>query len=59
MLRIHGLKRFYNLSDVALEDPLHELAARLLSARFALDSALPDGPTIRNFRAQRAQYDLR
>ena len=44
------MQQWYNLSDPAMEDALYEIASMQLFAGLLLDKAIPDHPTIINFR---------
>jgi IS5 family transposase len=49
MLRVHCLQQWYNLSDVATEDSLYEIASMRCFSHLALDRALPDHTTVMKF----------
>jgi len=50
MLRVHCLQLFYNLSDPAMEDALHEIESMRRFAGLSLANRMPDETTILNFR---------
>ena len=57
MLRVHCMQLFYNLSDPAMEDALHEIESMRHFAGLKLDR-LPDETNILNFRHFLEQHVL-
>ena len=58
MLRVHCMQLFYNLSDPAMEDALHEIESMRRFAGLRLSGALPDETTILNFRHLLEKHNL-
>ncbi len=49
-LRVHLIQNWFALSDLAIEEALHEIASLRTFARLSLTEAIPDESTILNCR---------
>jgi IS5 family transposase len=58
MLRIHFMQQWFNLSDPAMEEALHDIALFREFAGLSWDTALPDETTILRFRRLLEQHKL-
>jgi IS5 family transposase len=58
MLRIHFMQQWFNLSDPAMEESLHDIALFREFAGLSWDTALPDETTILRFRRLVEQHKL-
>jgi IS5 family transposase len=58
MLRIHFMQQWFNLSDPAMEEALHDIALFREFAGLSWDTALPDETTILRFRRLIEQHKL-
>jgi IS5 family transposase len=58
MLRIHFMQQWFNLSDPAMEEVLHDIALFREFAGLSWDTALPDEMTILRFRRLLEQHKL-
>ncbi len=58
MLRVHLMQNWFALSDPAMEEALYEIASLRIFAGLDLREAIPDEPTILNFRHLLEEHDV-